>query len=248
VNRACLIGVAIAALLAGAAPVLAAQAGAASAPALDPGNIGGVWFGRDYVFPGGVKMDESVRALTPDADGKPVPLLSPYKEIGEQRVKDANEGRPFAHTKARCLPSGMPRSMDPPNSLPIQILINPGQITILFEEFNDFRIIHMDQKTHPEDPDPSFFGHQIGHWEGDTLVVDSIGFTEETVIDSVGMPHSDAMHIVERIRRTGPDALEDVKTVFKSMPDSNLAEYFCLNDRNVPGEEGHSTVQMPGAK
>ena len=153
--------------------------------------------------------------------------------------------------------------MRPPASLPMQILINPGQITILFEEFNDFRIIHIDQKTHPEDPDPSFFGHQIGHWEGDTLVVDSVGFTDETVIDSVGMPHSDAMHIVEWIRRTGPGTLEDVMTItdpkaftrpwttvssYRRVAGVAIQEYHCENDRNVPDAHGATGVQMPAGR
>jgi hypothetical protein len=195
-------------------------------------------------------------------DGKEIELQPWAREIANKRLQDAKDGHPFAHTKARCLPAGLPKSMDPPNSLPMQILINPGQITILFEEFNDFRIIHMGGKhPAPKELDPTFFGHSIGHWEGKTLVVDSVGFNTETTIDSFGMPHSEDMHVIERIRRTGPDTLEDLITIedpkaykrtwkmqslFRTQPGLGLMEYYCLNERNAPDATGRTTVLLPG--
>jgi hypothetical protein len=266
-----LAGGVAAAVLIGAGPVLAAQPPSElpGVPALDPGNISGLWFKVDDPV---VAATASARgqtggsinpAIISDASGNPVPLLPWAEELSKKRLQDAKDGNPFAHTKSRCLPAGLPKSMAPPNSLPLQILITPKQVTVLFEEFNDFRTIHMDQKTHPEDPDPSFFGHSIGHWEGDTLVVDSIAIKTVTTIDTVGIPHSDALHVVERIRRTGPNKLEDVMTIddpktfarpwtmrasFKSTPGAVIGEYYCENDRNTPNEAGVSGVQMPGAQ
>lgn len=244
------------------------SAAPASSPALDPGNISGVWLSYDPPTQkqkpmGSGRNASSINvASLRDMDGNPIELQPWAQAIADQRLKDAREGHPFAHTKSRCLPAGLPKSMDPPNALPMQILINPGQITILFEEFNDFRIIHMGGK-HPaaDDLDPTFFGHSIGHWEGKTLVVDSVGFTTETTINSFGMPHSEEMHVVERIRRTGPNTLEDLMTiedpkaykrpwkmqsVFRTRPGLGVMEYYCVNDRNTPDETGRTGVQLPG--
>lgn len=239
-----------------------------SSPALDPGNISGVWLSYDpptqkqKAIGGSGRASSLNVASLRDMDGNPIELQPWAQQIADQRLKDAREGHPFAHTKGRCLPAGLPKSMDPPNSLPMQILINPNQITILFEEFNDFRIIHMGGKhPAPEDIDPGFFGHSIGHWEGKTLVVDSVGLTTETTIDSFGMPHSEDMHVVERIRRTGPDTLEDLMTiddpkafkrpwkmqsVFRTRPGLGVMEYYCINDRNTPDATGRTGVQLPG--
>ena len=263
-------GLAVAASLPAAAqPAKAVKSPApASSPALDPGDISGVWLSYDpptqkqkQLGADGNGTSLNVASLR-DMDGNPIELQPWAAEIVSKRLQDAKEGHPFAHTKSRCLPAGLPKSMDPPNSLPMQILINPGQITILFEEFNDFRIVHMSgQHPAPDDLDPSFFGHSIGHWEGKTLVIDSVGFTTETTIDSFGMPHSEDMHIVERIRRTGPTTLEDLLTiedpkafkkpwkmlsVFRTRPGLGLMEYYCVNDRNTPDETGRTSTKLPG--
>jgi hypothetical protein len=177
----------------------------------------------------------------------------------QQRQKDAEAGHPYAFSKSRCLPAGTPGSMFPPAALPIQILETPGQITVLFEEFNQFRIIKMNQKHNP-DPDPGYFGDSVGHWEGDTLVVDTIGISDKTSLGGGGVPHSEALHVVERIRHTGKDTIEDQVTMedpkafvgvwkmnntLKRVPGAHLAEYFCDNDRNTPDATGRTGVALP---
>lgn len=251
------------AAMAVAPPTFAAPARAPLTYAeMDPGGIGGVWIAGDFderragqpvaaenVNPRGVR----------DADGKPVPALPWVLEVEKQRLQDAANGHPFANTKSRCLPAGLPGSMQPPHTLPIQIIFSPGQATILLEEFNIFRIVHMDAQHPPADEiDPTFFGHSVGRWEGKTLVVDSVGFNTETTFGV--MPHSDAMHVVERYTRTG-DKLEIAITVddpkafsrpwvqrthLESVPGVGIREYFCEGDRNRPDETGRTGAQLRG--
>jgi hypothetical protein len=146
--------------------------------------------------------------------------------------------------------------MQPPPQLPIQILETPGQITILFESLTTFRIIRMNE-AHPADPDPTFFGNSVGHWEGDTLLVDTVALKEVTTIDDV-VPHSDELHVTERFRRTGPATMEILETIddprtftkpytyrfsFKRVPGQKLKEFICENNRNAPDAEGRTTAQ-----
>ena len=132
---------------------------------------------------------------------------------------------------------------------PIQILQTPGQVTMLHEEMTVYRHIQLGG-VHPEDPDPSYMGDSIGHWEGDTLVVDTVGLKTITTLDPVGLPHTEQLHVVERIRRTGPKQIENVLTLDDpgaftrpwslrltyalQPPQRKLAEYICENQRNAP--------------
>jgi hypothetical protein len=111
-----------------------------------------------------------------------------------------------------CKPYGVPRgSLRGAGGYAMQIVQNSQMIAFLYEDRPGpyFRIIYMDGRGHPEDFDPSYFGHSIGHWDGDTLVVDVVGLSDDTWLGSgtVGpkyaMMHSDKMHVVERWTRTG---------------------------------------------
>jgi hypothetical protein len=95
---------------------------------------------------------------------------------------------------------------------PFEILQTPGRVLMLFETGNSLRQIWTDGRGHPADLDPTWMGHSIGHWEGDILVVDTIGLNDKTWLDTAGHPHSDALHIVERIRRVDHDTLENALT------------------------------------
>jgi hypothetical protein len=111
-----------------------------------------------------------------------------------------------------CLPEGMPSWMLISHNA-LEFLFTPGRVTLLGEsDGSRLRRIHTDGRPHPEDPDPSFHGDSVGHWEGDTLVVDTIGVYPQTFIatgESVGLPNNGDMHIVERIHLVGPDTLHD---------------------------------------
>ena len=164
-------------------------------------------------------------------------------------------GAPVAD-EVSCLPNGMPAQMRPPAQLPIQILETPGQVTVLFEYFGVFRNIYLNEKM-PEEPDPAFMGTSVGHWEGDTLVVETIALHEQTRVFNV--PHSDQLRLVERMRRTGPDTMEDRITMtdpaiftrpwtwvvkLKKVPGMKIMEYICVNERNDVLADGSTGVKL----
>ena len=233
-------------------------AGAHAAPfPTGPGSLDGVWFPEmrlnQYV--------EGPRQLTIKTEDGGTPPFQPWAAaLLEKRLSEADAGRAFATTMSRCLTAGMPQVMYTPSSQAIKFIEKPDAITILVEELNTFRQVYMNV-PHSKDPEPGFMGESVGHWEGDTLVIDTIGFNDETTLDFVGTPHSDQMHIIEHIRRIGPDEIEnritidDPKTytrawnmervVSRKDPEARLQEYACVNNRN-PSVGGVSTVTTPG--
>ena len=221
----------------------AADAATAAEVRSGPGSLSGVWTNADYPRNAGFQPREHIRKTV---DGKMPPLQPWAAALLEQRVKGSEAGKVFASPKSQCLPAGMPAMMFPAGS-PLQILENPGQVTILVEEPNFFRIIPLNQK-HEDDPDPSYLGDSVGHWEGDTLVVDTIAVTDKVPIDPAGMPHTDAMHVVERFRRTSNEVLEVLITIddpktftapwnavthFRLQPNRRVTQYFCENNRDL---------------
>jgi hypothetical protein len=111
-----------------------------------------------------------------------------------------------------CLPEGMPAWMLITHNA-FEVLFTPGRVTLLGEmDGNRIRRIYTDGRGHPPDPDPTFHGHSIGHWEGTTLVVDTVGVLPEAwiaVSEAVGIPNNGDLHVVEHIHLEGPDRLYD---------------------------------------
>jgi hypothetical protein len=146
----------------------------------------------------------------------------------------------------KCFPPGVPR-IYLVRGEPVEILQVPGRVIMLFEYDHFVRHIYTDGREHPKDLPATWMGDSIGKWEGDTLVVDTVGFNDKTWLDHVGHPHSDALHVVERIRRVSHDALaiditiDDPKAYTKSWgghflfdlkPEWNLGEMVCEDDVN----------------
>jgi hypothetical protein len=105
-----------------------------------------------------------------------------------------------------CLPPGGPRSMATP--YPAEIVQNRDRILIIFEGGGHvWREIHMDGRAHPEDVNPTYFGHSVGHWEGDTLVIDTVGYNEKSWLDYSGNMHTDQLHTVEYITRQSKEKM-----------------------------------------
>ncbi len=104
-----------------------------------------------------------------------------------------------------CLPSGTPRIYAHPS--PFEILETSNRIVIMYEWMNLNRHIYTDGRAHREGRPPSWMGESIGYWEGDTLVVETVNFNDRTWVDRRGLPHSEEMRVVERIRRDGDDGL-----------------------------------------
>ncbi len=168
--------------------------------------------------------------------GETLPLQPWAEQLTKKRMsKDDPE--------ASCLPAGVPR-MAP---YPWKIVQQPKLIVFLFEgNIHSYRQIFMDGRTHPTDPDPTWYGHSIAKWEGDTLVVDSIGFNDKFWFDFAGHPHTENLHITERYRRPDyshlefevviddPGAYTRPFTMYGHSPlmeDSEIMEYIC-NENN----------------
>jgi hypothetical protein len=146
----------------------------------------------------------------------------------------------------KCFPPGVPR-IYLVRGEPVEIIQIPGRVVMLFEYDHFVRQIYTDGRPHAEDPPPTWMGDSIGRWEGDTLVVDTVGFNDKTWLDPSGHPHSEDLHVVERIRRVSHDSLSidttinDPKTytkpwgghaIFELKPDWNLQEMVCEDDIN----------------
>jgi hypothetical protein len=129
----------------------------------------------------------------------------------EHMYAEEEAGRPFPIID-HCFPTGMPSWMLITHNA-FEILVTTGRVTILGEgDGNRLRRIYTDGRPHPADPDPSFHGHSIGHWEGDTLIVDTVAVLPQVYLavnEAVGVPNNGDMHIVERLHLQGPDTLLD---------------------------------------
>jgi hypothetical protein len=151
--------------------------------------------------------------------GGDLPLTAAGKEAYEKNIAGLKDGSISDVARRYCVPDGLPRSLATP--YPFQIFqAPPGQVTIIHELNHQIRVIALDQPM-PSEKElttlPYYNGHSVGHFEGDTLVVETAGFNEKTFVDATGAPHTDEMRTVERIRRVSPTQLEDVITVHDPM-------------------------------
>jgi hypothetical protein len=128
--------------------------------------------------------------------GRGAPPPAPVLKPGAEKFKVVR-GPNDSGLTSDCMPLGVPGSFNVP--YPFQIIQTPSILTIFYEYPNTFRIIPIDGRPHPVDPDPTWMGNSVGHWDEDTLVVDSIGFNEKTEVS--GYHHTEALHVVERFRR-----------------------------------------------
>jgi len=136
------------------------------------------------------------------AERAAAPNQPPYKPELEEKVKVLDENTNDYDGALHCQPLGVPR-MGPPR----QIVEYPGHVVFLYQggesNINTFRVIPTDGRPHRTDVDPSYLGDSVGHWEGDTLVIDVAGFNDLTWLAEDGKFHSDAMHVIERFTRDG---------------------------------------------
>jgi len=151
-------------------------------------------------------------SLTGETPAQPAPApgagrgpreAPPYKPELVAKVREL-VADPANSPSARCMLLGVPAiTMNP---MPLEIVQTPKKTVILYEVMRAFRIIPTD-RDHPKDLDPSYMGDSVGHWEGDTYVVDVTGFNDRTWLDGAGHFHSDALHVVERYTRTPQDTI-----------------------------------------
>ena len=177
------------------------------------------------------------------------PLKSPYKERYEAGLLAAARGIVEYDPAALCMPPGMPRMMGATYGM--EVLQTAGQVTITSEWQAASRRIWTDDSAHPPEDEllATFAGHSIGRWEGQTLLVDTVGVRDDVLIDQTGLPVSDALHITERIYLSAPGILVDEVTIndpkvfekpwthvrrYRYRPEMRLQDYVCAeNNRNV---------------
>jgi hypothetical protein len=206
-------------------PVLATTVQAQQAP-----KIAGTWQVTEYQP--GIRTE----------DGQLPPLTAEGKALYEQNLAARRE-LPPREDMSRCVPSGMPRAMWAP--LPLLIVQTDRKISIIQEYHHQLRHIYMDEPVPSlDDIELSYMGESVGHWDGDTLVIETIGLHRNTVLDREGLPHSRDMRITERLRLLdGGRQLENVvsfedpqlysqpwtsRLVYDSKPGVQLKEYNCL--------------------
>jgi hypothetical protein len=211
----------------------------AAIPRLPDGkpDLSGVWQ-RPFV--------DDMTKNAPNQQGTPE---LPYTPAGLEEWKKYDAAK-FDYT-AHCLPLGLTRSINSP--FPIQLIHTPSQLAILVEMNNTFHIVPTDGRKHPTDLGPLWNGLSVGHWEGDTMVVETTGFNDKSRLDTAGHPHSDALHVTQRFTRTDATHLayeviiDDPKTytstwkntrTFTLRPDWELMEYSC-EENNKDVAEGH---------
>jgi hypothetical protein len=167
------------------------------------------------------------------------PLRPEAAAVFQTHAKAFGKDSPGSH----CLPMGVPNTEL--IAVPFKIIQTPGVIVMLIEADNTHRQIYTDGRPLPTDPQPSWQGYSIGKWEGDTLVVDTIGFNDKSWLDAIGHIHSEALRVQERYRRRDfghmelQITIEDPKTFTKPftfkvnqllIPDSDILETICTEN------------------
>ena len=234
--------------------VVAAQTPASRAAGTVP-DITGAW---ERQGPGALGRGQGTAVGVPATPPPPLkPQFQKEWQAKQQAAREATaKGQPIGINWVACLPDGMPGMMQGP--FPLEILQSRGQVTIIQESFNQVRRILLDRPQKPLDEvDPTFFGHSVGRWEGDTLAVNTIGIKESVQYQNT--PHSDQMRITERIRLVEPDLLWDEITVtdpvtlekpwtftfaYRRMPGYTLLEYICEDNREYIDEKGLQRMRL----
>ena len=154
----------------------------------------------------------------------------------------------------QCLPPG-PKAGIGVGGFPVKIVQTPNLVIVLYEYETIFRQIFTDGRALPEDPNPTWMGYSVGRWDGDTLVVSTAGYNDRTTIDLAGHPHTEGLHMTERYHRRDIGhldvqvTLDDPKAYtrpwtlpmeFTLIPDGDLIEYVCENERDKPHLVGTS--------
>ena len=196
---------------------------------------------------GGNGKNPAAPAVLSASDSQAAPEKAPYQPWAAAKVLESYKNRGVDDPAAHCLPPGIPRT-----SLlglyPTQIVQTPQLIVILYEDMHQHRVIPLNAK-HPDDILPAYMGDSVGHWEGDTLVVDVTGFNTRTWLIGTGTFHSDALHVVERYTRVDKDqinydiTIEDPNVLTKPWiihsnlmlrEGTRLQEYVCAENNLAP--------------
>ena len=232
----------------GAAPALAQG----SAPNFSGTNVGWVAVGGEWTpLPGSpppVTQDPSHKYVPNNVGDQPTfrianinnPNLTQFAKDSLKKVNDAVlTGKPMWSRSARCWATGPAWLLTP--AQPMFFIQTPQQVRMLHQHDNDVRRVYMNV-PHSANPKPTWYGESVGRYEGDTLVIDTIGFTDKTAIDNFRTPHSEKLHVVERLRLVEDGKfleaevlIEDPAVFIKALQvtkrsrrvEANLAEWRC---------------------
>ena len=218
--RRTLLAFAAVVLAGAAAPTLAKEAETWPPPGVsfygDPSvpDISGLWQGSQIGVPG---VSPAPNRGPPDGEPQvywtpfPLPYNALYQKIVDEREAALKEGRALADISARCLPFGMPRVLLS-RVYPDEVVQTPGQVTFFF--YGAFPVtVWTDGRGHPADWKPTFNGHTIGRWIGDTLFAETIGINDLTSLDHSRVPHSEKLVLRWTVRKVAPDRLHVIATV-----------------------------------
>jgi len=206
---------------------------------------------------------ERARDASIPAQSQP-PLKAQYQKDYQAKLallrEASQKGQPIADHVVMCLPDGMPGMMSGP--FPMEILQSKGQVTIIQEAYTQVRRILLDREQKPIDEvEPGFYGRSVGHWDGSTLAVDTVGIKESVLYQNI--PHSKDMRIKERISPGANGILRDEITIedptvlekpwtftlgYRRMQDYQLLEYICEDNREYADDKGVQQIRIEPAK
>ncbi|MEO5708173.1 MAG: hypothetical protein ABIQ46_14150 [Alteraurantiacibacter sp.] len=255
--------VAVAATLAGctsvhaqeAAPGTASSAGTVTAAEAQHPDISGIW----EIYPDPFAGEENTFLELPvPGDGPRLrePYASDWARLRAERDALLLAGTPRVDPSTLCTPEGMPMIMGA--IFPLEILQTPGRVTVLAEYLTQTRRVPLDRPLPAsEDINPNFYGYSSGRWEGDTLVIRTVGVAANSLFFEI--PFSAEMTITERIRVTGVDLMENVITIedpvtllepytftygYRRNPEYEMQEYFCEREDPLFRVNTDGTVEM----
>ena len=228
---------------------------AVQSPSQEGTIVGPLYYPPAHQDISGVWWTQSYSSKMPIVGGGDLP----FSEMGSAKYAEnlvgLSDGSVVDEARRFCTPDGIPRILG--NPYPFQIIQVPGLVTLVYELNHYLRHIPLDLPVLPDDElelFPFYSGHSVGHWEGDTLVIETAGFNEVTFIDATGAPHSDQLTTLERVRRLDDGTLETIVTVtdpvmytepwsarfvYDLHPEVELEEYHC-------GEPHRDISHVPG--
>ena len=196
-----------------ATPIVPAAAQQKAAPPdLSSNQVGWISIGGDIMDvpgarPGIVRVDPA-HPYVPNGTGAPQPTyriadltnpnLKPW--VKERMKKDNDEvlaGKIGFTPRSSCRPAGVPGFMSYGRFTPVFFIQSPTEVLIVFESDQQIRRVYLDV-PHSENPQPSWYGESVGHYDGDTLVIDTVGLNDKTFVDNFRTPHTEKLHVVER--------------------------------------------------
>jgi hypothetical protein len=236
--------------------ILPAQTRTGSEKAAHTGDLTGVWYSSsvntfNFIWTGPQGQRLNILPLTSWGEEK----CKAHHPIGGEYTAVTSHDPNFS-----CLPPGVPNIYT--HAYPVEILQVAGRAILFFEYGHFVRQIFTDGRDHPKDANPTWMGDSVGRWKADSLEIDSTGFNDKTWLDVSGDPHSEALHLVEQMRRVDHDTLmiditiDDpqaytmpLKTQRKYIlkPGWNIMEFIC-EDNQVGCNDFEKKVGAPGAK